>query len=102
MNTVMVNTITLLNFKKIQFTTLCLLLPFIAFCQWNWMNPLPQRNTLNSIQFVNPSTGYAAGDGGTIFAPLRNGNVYFESIKPYTIQYIQTISYNLILRIYEP
>ena len=42
------------------------LLPFMATCQWNWMNPLPQGNDLKDIRFLDSSTGYAVGDGGTI------------------------------------
>ncbi len=33
---------------------------------WNWQNPLPQGNRLNSLQCLDPYQCYAAGDSGTI------------------------------------
>ncbi|MBE0648955.1 MAG: T9SS type A sorting domain-containing protein [Bacteroidales bacterium] len=40
---------------------------------WQWMNPLPQGNTLNSVQFVNPTTAFAVGEGGTILKTTDGG-----------------------------
>ena len=31
---------------------------------WFWQNPLPQGNTLYSIFFINPNTGWAVGEAG--------------------------------------
>src|SRR5260370_37334835 len=33
---------------------------------WLWGNPHPQGNKLNTIDFLNASTGFAAGDNGTV------------------------------------
>ena len=38
----------------------------IANAQWEWQNPLPQGNTLNSVYFTDANTGFAVGDYGTI------------------------------------
>ncbi|MCX6306233.1 MAG: YCF48-related protein [Bacteroidetes bacterium] len=48
-------------------------LPVGASAQWNWNNPLPQGNTLHDVQFVNASTGFAVGDGGTILKTTDGG-----------------------------
>ena len=35
----------------------------VADCgQWCWQNPLPQGNRLNSLSFIDLSTGVAVGD----------------------------------------
>ncbi len=44
---------------------------------WVWQNPLPQGNTINDIKFVNPNTGYAVGDGGTIIKTTNGGADWF-------------------------
>jgi hypothetical protein len=33
---------------------------------WIWQHPLPQGNPLNSVDFIDASTGWAAGEAGTI------------------------------------
>ena len=43
------------------------------YCQWKWVNPTPQGHTLHDLQFVNDSTGFAAGDGGTIIKTIDGG-----------------------------
>ncbi len=49
---------------------------------WKWLNPSPQGNTLNAVDFVDNNTGYSAGtygtllkttDGGTEWTPLNSG-----------------------------
>lgn len=40
---------------------------------WKWQNPLPQGNNLNSVTFINSSTGYAAGDAGMIMKTTDAG-----------------------------
>jgi len=44
-----------------------------ALAQWTWQNPLPQGNRLSSIQFTDLSTGYAAGDAGTVVKTINGG-----------------------------
>ncbi|MEI7727371.1 MAG: YCF48-related protein, partial [Bacteroidota bacterium] len=44
-----------------------------AIAQWSWVNPLPQGNTIHDVQFVNTSTGFAVGDGGTILKTIDGG-----------------------------
>ena len=45
---------------------------------WYWQNPLPQGNYLTSISFVNPDTGWAVGDAGTIIK-TTNGGINLDS-----------------------
>jgi photosystem II stability/assembly factor-like uncharacterized protein len=42
--------------------------------QWEWQNPLPQGNNLESVFFTSLSTGYAVGLGGTILKTTDGGN----------------------------
>ena len=43
------------------------------YAQWFWQNPLPQGNTLNSVDFVNSEVGWAVGDDGTILKTTNGG-----------------------------
>jgi len=50
--------------------------------QWFWQNPLPQGNSLNSLQcvsFSDVNNGVAVGDGGTILK-TTNGGKYWSDI----------------------
>ena len=60
--------------KKL-FVLLIVLGAFVAqaFAQWEWQNPTPQGNTLNSVYFTNINTGYAAGKCGTIIKTTDGG-----------------------------
>ena len=40
---------------------------------WQWQNPQPQGNNLNSVTFINSSTGYSAGDAGMIMMTTDAG-----------------------------
>ena len=40
---------------------------------WQWQNPLPQGNTLNSVYFSNSNVGYAVGEKGTILKTTNGG-----------------------------
>jgi len=56
-------------FVLIQFTTL-------AQQGWFWQNPLPQNNTLRSVDFVNELTGWAVGDVKTILRTTDGGTTW--------------------------
>jgi hypothetical protein len=61
--------------QKIAFVLLFLfILPVWCFPQWTWLNPLPQGNSLYKLQFINSTTGYAAGDGGTVLKTTDAGS----------------------------
>lgn len=49
-----------------------------AFAQWEWQNPIPQGNTLNSVYFIDIDTGYAAGKCGTIIKTTDGGNTWIK------------------------
>jgi len=40
---------------------------------WEWVNPLPQGNTLRSTSFVDANTGWAVGLGGTVLKTTDGG-----------------------------
>jgi len=40
---------------------------------WKWLNPKPQGNSMNKIDFVDNNTGYAAGAFGTMLKTVNNG-----------------------------
>jgi photosystem II stability/assembly factor-like uncharacterized protein len=40
---------------------------------WEWQNPLPQGNDLNSVYFVDSNTGWAVGNFGTIIKTTDAG-----------------------------
>ena len=40
---------------------------------WKWQNPLPQGNTLTSVKFAGPATGYACTLGGTLVKTTNGG-----------------------------
>ena len=62
---------------KIYFFLLALFInPGFGFSQWTWLNPLPQGNSLMAIQFVNSTTGYATGDGGTVLKTTDAGSTW--------------------------
>jgi len=40
---------------------------------WKWLNPSPQGNTLNNVDFVDNNTGYSAGTYGTLLKSTDGG-----------------------------
>lgn len=46
-----------------------------------WLNPVPQGNSLNAVKFINETTGFAVGTFGTIVKTNDSGNswTYLES-----------------------
>jgi photosystem II stability/assembly factor-like uncharacterized protein len=44
--------------------------------QWNWAHPAPQGNTLNSLHFISASTGWAAGENGTLIRTTDGGQTW--------------------------
>lgn len=44
-----------------------------SFSQFQWVNPKPQGNTLLAVDFPSPSTGFAAGECGTIMKTIDGG-----------------------------
>jgi photosystem II stability/assembly factor-like uncharacterized protein len=56
----------------------CLVLFFsVSFqvsAQWEWQNPLPQGNSIFSIEFVNEEVGWMAGDLGKLLKTIDGGN----------------------------
>jgi photosystem II stability/assembly factor-like uncharacterized protein len=41
--------------------------------QWEWQSPVPQGNTLSGVEFIDPLTGWAAGEYGTILHSTDGG-----------------------------
>jgi len=40
---------------------------------WTWLNPSPQGNSLNEVDFIDNTTGYAVGTYGTILRTTNSG-----------------------------
>ncbi|NOS84652.1 MAG: hypothetical protein HOP31_05885, partial [Ignavibacteria bacterium] len=66
--------------NKIQRIIFTVLLMKLAICTgtfaqpvWVTQNPLPQCNTINDVQFIGASTGYEAGNYGTILKTTNGG-----------------------------
>jgi hypothetical protein len=60
-----------------------LFLSFLAFHQgytqdWQWQNPLPQGNLLNSVYFTDANKGFVVGDAGTIIKTTDGGTDFIE------------------------
>ena len=55
---------------------------------WFWQNPLPQGNDLNDASFINSSTGWFAGNLGTILK-TTDGGISF-------IKFVQNVEHNYL------
>lgn len=60
--------------KHIIFTVGIILWHTYSFAQWEWYNPLPQGNILNSATFTGEETIFAAGHCGTIMKSTNQGH----------------------------
>ena len=47
---------------------------------WEWVNPPVQGGTINAVSFVNSSTGWAVGIGGTILKTTDGGNTWAAQV----------------------
>lgn len=64
-------------FTSILLTAIIILLTNHLNSQgWEWQNPLPQGNDLNSSCFIDSSTGFAVGDLGTIIKTTDGGETW--------------------------
>lgn len=61
--------------KRVLLFLSIIILVFVhsSFSQIQWVNPKPQGNTLLSVDFPSPSTGYATGECGTIMKTIDGG-----------------------------
>ena len=63
--------------KKILLLLFISILVSESFSQtpaWFWTNPLPQGNQLNSVRFINSTTGFAVGNNGTMLKTTNSGD----------------------------
>jgi photosystem II stability/assembly factor-like uncharacterized protein len=58
--------------RSISILLILLFLPAAAFSQWQTLNSGTSAN-LRAIYFTNPSTGFAAGSGGTLIKTTNSG-----------------------------
>src|SRR6266850_1956645 len=49
-----------------------------APAQWNWQSPVPQGNTLLSVEFIDNAQGWATGEDGTIIHTSTGGTSWDE------------------------
>lgn len=59
--------------KKITSLLLIVLYVIAVHAQWEWQNPLPQGNNLNSATFIDENNGWAVGNSGTILHTSDGG-----------------------------
>ncbi|MDQ3193808.1 MAG: YCF48-related protein, partial [Bacteroidota bacterium] len=60
--------------SKLILLTFAILVCSDCFSQWQWQNPLPQGNILFGSFYLNPNTGWACGDAGTIIKTTDGGS----------------------------
>jgi photosystem II stability/assembly factor-like uncharacterized protein len=60
--------------KKISLSICLTIMSVIAFAQWTILNPAPISNDLNSVYFLDDTTGYTVGESGTILKTIDAGN----------------------------
>jgi len=48
-------------------------LAFAEDCSWKWVNPLPQGNDLNTVDFLNNDIVFITGDYGTLMKSTDAG-----------------------------
>lgn len=65
--------------KKLSFLLFAILIYNLIFnicncyAQWQWLYPYPQGHKLNSVTFINPSTGISVGETGTLLKSTNGG-----------------------------
>ncbi len=66
------------------FAVILFLITFqFSYCQWSWINPLPNGSNFEGVSFVNDSTGWIISNKGKIYKTtdygkswiLQNGNI---------------------------
>lgn len=79
--------------KKLIFTLIIILIVALRSLSqpaWVWQNPLPTGNDLNTVYFINSSTGFTCGNNGTVLR-TSNGGVNWSVINPGTSDNVQSI-----------
>ena len=46
------------------------------FAQWEWQNPYPHGYNLNDVQFIDPLTGWAVGEFGSVIKTDSGGDIW--------------------------
>jgi len=59
---------------------------------WFWQNPLPTGTDLNSVKFIDATTGWAVGNFGTILR-TTNGGADWTSQSSGTTEYLFGVSF---------
>ncbi|NOS83753.1 MAG: hypothetical protein HOP31_01330, partial [Ignavibacteria bacterium] len=79
---------------KRQVFYLLFFLNLIAYSQssWQWLNPLPQGNTLTGIQYINSNVGYAVGYYGTVLK-TTNGGINWIKMNTGLTEYFNALSF---------
>jgi photosystem II stability/assembly factor-like uncharacterized protein len=64
------------------------IIPISIMAQWEWQNPLPQGQSLHSIEFINENEGWAAGEDATILHTTDRGETWeYQNVGGGTILY---------------
>ena len=84
--------------RKTALLLICLLAPAAraqdAMRGWQWQNPLPQGNSINSIKFApDKRHGWAVGSNGVVLTTDNGGFEWEEQVSP-----AQTTLYGLYVK----
>ncbi|MDD5570663.1 MAG: YCF48-related protein [Bacteroidales bacterium] len=82
--------------KKLIFTLIAfvVLSNFFANAQsgWQWIYPVPVREYLNSVKFLNSDIGYVVGQNGAIIKTTNGGNKWISLISG-TTRYLYSVDF---------
>ena len=62
--------------KLLIITYVVFLYSLKTYPQWYWQNPLPQGNSLQSVNFVSSTVGFTVGQGGAILKTTDGGTTW--------------------------
>src|SRR4051794_17268742 len=74
--------------RRTALLSICLLLAPVVCAQdggrgWQWQNPLPQGNSINSIKFApDKKHGWAVGANGVVLTTNNGGFEWEEQVSP--------------------
>lgn len=81
--------------SPIRYFGFTLFLPSYLFAQsgWQWENPVPQGNTLISVEFPTPDTGYASGLMNGYILKTTNGGGEWSHLPINVNNWVRAISF---------
>lgn len=92
---VIMNILHIIKFKHL--ILVLILMPIMLFSQpsFFWQHPLPSGNQMNTVRFVDQSTGFAVGDLGTILKTTNAGVNWTQQNSPINASLLDLYCINL-------